>query len=160
MRKLLFYLTIVVLTIFMACCKATVNNKNTPEIKNENNSINLYFNGLPRLKGIKPLFEGSDFHPVKADISSNQLNFSANEKLSSIGFESQNGVLIFTLNPNKNHSRKGADFIGLFVDSLPAYQIGTAFYKYGSVKAWTHPVQVKSVGDLNEKDNQFFLWKY
>jgi hypothetical protein len=57
-------------------------------------------------------------------------------------------------------STQSFDYLAFSVDSLLAFDKGLAAYKYGAVKAWTHPVQIRTLSDLNEKDNQFFLWKY
>lgn len=69
-------------------------------------------------------------------------------------------TLVFSISPNEHHSKNGEDYIGLFFNNIPDYKIGTALYKYSPVKAWTHPVQVRSIENLNEEDNQFYLWKY
>lgn len=75
-------------------------------------------------------------------------------------FPSQNTLIVYMSTKGNPKSVNGDDFIGLSFDSVPGFDIGTAFFKYGSVKAWTYPQQIKTMDSLHTTDNQFFYWKY
>ena len=137
------------------------------EISLLNHQVSIQWKGKERLSQCYPLLQNSTFtindSKIEDTDSLTTVSFS-NAKGEPLGLKikssNEKGILSFHLSPNKNQSNNGDDFVGIFFKSLPNYLEGISFYKYGTVKAWTHPVQVKVIDSLNETDNQFFLWKY
>lgn len=132
------------------------------------NTLAIEWNGKIRLMGGLPKLENgaSNFSNASSISKENTMEFlfqpEGATNAVAIGAEMfpKSNTLILSLSPNGNHSKNGSDYLGLFFKQIPDYKIGTALFKYAPVKAWTHPVQVKTMDNLNTEDNQFFLWQY
>lgn len=132
------------------------------------NALAIEWDGKMRLMGGLPKLEhGVSTYSSTSSISKeNKIEFlfqpqdAANKVAVGAEMFPQSNTLILSISPNGNHSKNGSDYLGLFFNQIPDYKIGTALYKYAPVKAWTHPVQVKTMDDLNPEDNQFYLWQY
>jgi len=51
------------------------------------------------------------------------------------------------------------DTIIVTVDLITNFEVGLAYYRYEPWKAWTKPVRIDNIEQLNPDDQQFFLWK-
>lgn len=68
--------------------------------------------------------------------------------------------IVFYLSPHNFHTQQAKDFVGILFDSIQHFKVGNAYYKYGPVTAWTHPVVTHKLEQLHVKNNQFFLYEY
>jgi raffinose synthase len=134
----------------------------------DQNAVLLTWEGKTRLQGGVPLLEGRDLGPlhVKAspDADETTYAFSGDQTPNPVTVKVRQlgkpHILSLHLSPNGQHAGKGEHFVGFFFDELPGYLRGTAFYRYGPVKAWTKPLQVKDPGQTESDDIQFMLWQY
>ncbi len=135
----------------------------------EKNALQIFNNqklrlglGLPYIQDKKMTIQTVS---VSAKDSSQTISFTSDLSIQPIeiglqAFPSQN-TLIFSISTKGNQkSTNGDNFVGLSFDSIPGFEKGTAFYKYGSVKAWTYPQLIENIDSLKPSDNQFFYWKY
>jgi raffinose synthase len=131
------------------------------------NKLTISLEGKDRIRGMIPHMEGTiiKFHEVHTSRKdTNEIfefvhNFKDHVEIRA-SISKKNGTITFFLSPNNFHSQKASDFIGIFFDSIPGFVSGNAFHKYKPVSAWTHPDIVNSPRKIQDKDNQFFIWKY
>ncbi len=167
MKFLSFPLMLVAIGMTISCSKPTKKSSEMV-VSLKNNSLAIEWQGKDRLIGGLPKFENapSNFSSFSTSGIDNKLEFlfqltnAANKVTVGAEVFTNSNTVILSVSPNGNHSKKGSDYVGLFFNQIPNYKIGTALFKYAPVKAWTHPVQVKTMKDLNEEDNQFYLWQY
>jgi hypothetical protein len=141
-----------------------------PEIHVHSRKLNVSWNGVIRLAAGIPVLENTDlkFHEVvnRRDKMPDTVfvfefmhNFKDHVEIKAV-ISPQHNTIVFWLSPHNSHTRKASDFIGILFDSIPKFQAGTLFQKYGPVGAWTHPKVIQAPNELEDKDAQFFLWKY
>lgn len=158
---------IVVLSFLISTCNRKTDTMDFGSAI-ENNKIVIYKNGVPRLNGGIPVFQNKNFSitgvSVSGKDSTQTISFTTSNSIQPIEIHidayPNSSTLIFSLTPNKNQSINGDDYISLMFGSIPGFDIGTSFFKYGSVKAWTYPQKISSIDSLKHTDNQFFYWKY
>lgn len=134
----------------------------------ENNKISIYKDGIARISGGIPVFQNKNFTIIGVSVSGNDssqtISFTTSNSIQPIEIQidafPNSSTLIVSISPNKNQTHSGDDYLSLMFGSIPGFAIGTSFYKYGSVKAWTYPYQIKNIDSLKHNDNQFFYWKY
>lgn len=117
----------------------------------------ILFLNQDRVKGIIALFEyshadtlGVEATTTKSDIRSKVV----------VEIKNDMNTAILYLHTGGAQSTNANDFIGVFMDRLPGGTLANAAYKYGSVKAWTHPVVFSTIDEMPKEDIQFMLWKY
>ena len=169
MYKLLFFyckVWYIVLSIVLLGC----NSKHTPmnpNVRMHFNKLTISWEGKDRISGMIPHLEKTDikFHEVHTSKKdTNEIcefvhNFKDHVEIKASISEKHN-CITFLLSPNNFHTQKASDFVGIFFDSIPGFKTGNAFHNYGPVSAWTHPDIVNSPHKIQDKDNQFFIWKY
>ncbi|HYG37975.1 MAG TPA: Sip1-related alpha-galactosidase [Cytophagales bacterium] len=134
------------------------------EVDLDQNKIIVKYQGEERLIGGEIKFEGIDYQVSKASSKGQkegeiiQLS-SLGKKKSEIKVNYSGNVVSFSIDPNRNNSGEGDDYVGMFFD-IPEFQIGTSLFRYGESRAWTKPVQIKQIQDLDSLHNQFFYWRY
>lgn len=169
MYKLLFFygkVWYIVLPILMFGCKSKHAPMN-PNVRMHFNKLTISWEGKDRISGMIPHLEKTDikFHEVHTSRKdTNEIcefvhNFKDHVEIRASVSE-KNGTVTFFLSPNNFHTQKASDFVGIFFDSIPGFVSGNAFHKYEPVGAWTHPDIVNSPHKIQDKDNQFFIWKY
>lgn len=138
-----------------------------PNVRMHFNKLTISWEGKDRISGMIPHLEKTNikFHEVHtsrkdtSEVCEFVHNFKDHVEIRATVSE-KNGTILFFLSPNNFHTQKATDFVGVFFDSIPGFVSGNAFYKYGPVSAWTHPDIVNSPHKIQDKDNQFFIWKY
>ena len=128
----------------------------------ENNKLQISVNQAVRILGGVPVFENTNFIPI--GVTQNNLNFDFSKdakKATVIVKKSDNeNVVGFYMLANGNNSVKGADFIGMFFDSIPQFKQGVAIWRYKPWNSWTKPMKISAPGQLEAWDVQFFYWQY
>lgn len=134
----------------------------------EKNTLAIYKDSKLRLSFGKPYLETKKYAIQTVSMygkdSSQIASFTTDLSIKPIEIELKafpnQSAFIVSISTNGNQSLSGKDCIGISFDSIPSFEIGNSFYKYGNVKAWTYPKQILSIDSLNITDNQFFYWKY
>jgi raffinose synthase len=135
---------------------------NKISISSDKNKLIVSLNSIVKVIGGVPVFENSNFNPLTLSKSGADFDFSELEKRVTVSIkktENDNVIGIYML-PNKNNSTKGADFTGLFFDSIPHFKRGVAIWRYKPWNAWTKPMKISEPGQLETWDVQFFYWQY
>jgi raffinose synthase len=167
-KVLFFYYKVwyIVLPIVLFGCK-TKHAPMNPNVRMHFNKLTISWEGKDRISGMIPHLEKTNikFHEVHtsrkdtSEICEFVHNFKDHVEIRASVSE-KNGTVSFFLSPNNFHTQKASDFVGVFFDSIPGFVSGNAFHKYGPVGAWAHPDIVDSPHKIQDKDNQFFIWKY
>lgn len=170
--KLLYLLSMALVFSCTSAEKATEKNSEENgkdlQVLQQDKGITIQYKGKNRLAGGFPAFEKSGF--ITGEVSQEKsglgatFHFTGQNKeqsasLSTTLFPEEN-VIIIRLSPESKNPLQGENYIGMFFDSIPDYAIGTALYKYKPVNAWTKPVQINKIQELEPVDNQFYFWKY
>lgn len=134
------------------------------QIALQEDAINVKHNGIERLTAGEIRFEDVDFEISGANLKRQkggaEIQFLATgRKKSTVDVVYSDNIISFFIDPRRNNSSEAEDFIGLFFD-IPRFQVGTSLYRYGESKAWTKPVQIAKLKDLDSLHNQFFYWQY
>lgn len=152
--------------LFLSGCSPKQPPMN-PSIRMHFNKLTISWNGKDRISGLIPHLQNTNIkfhevHTTRTDSSETcefVHNFKDHVEIRAVVSEKTNTIVIY-LSPNNFHTQKANDFVGVFFDSIPGFVAGNAFHKYGPVSAWTHPDIVDSPHKIQDKDNQFFFWKY
>ena len=155
--------------VLLIACQPKTRPMNL-EIHVHAHKLSVSWNGVKRLTGGMPVFENADlkFHelvnrredmPDSVHVFEFMHNFKDHVEIRTV-ISPQHNTIVFWLSPNHSHTKKAKDFIGILFDSLPNFQAGAVFHKYGPVGTWTHPQMVRTPDEMEENDSQFFLWKY
>jgi raffinose synthase len=159
---------LIIWLVLMTGC-STPKKKSMFKFELKNNQINIRWNEGERLMGIFPFLENTSFESSEQKIINQNLNeaefvFVSKKTGKSVEIpvqiNTEKNTLVFSISTHHHHSKNGKDAIGLLFNKMPAYKNGLAFYKYKPVKAWTIPTKIAKIEDLQETDNQFFLWKF
>lgn len=158
MRKSSFYFISILLLLAITNCNRVRKSKNSMQIEKNN----IQIGGIERLKGANLIIEDNEQpfafkSSIQNTSSSAEINFGSNGRIS---IEVQNEILLLSATYENTQNTDGCKYIGISFDEISNFKIGNAFYKYGSVKAWTHPTKITKADDLQDADIQFFLWQY
>ncbi|MDX2190077.1 MAG: Sip1-related alpha-galactosidase [Bacteroidota bacterium] len=144
-----------------------MNKENNFTLTNQNNSISFLINNKDKLINLIPFF-GNEFAnisvknvTVKDSISSVCYSNSENKNEINLLIKGlDNNHFLYSISSNSEISLSADDALGFTIGTIPGFMQGLTFYKYGSVKAWTHPIKINYPDSIPEVDNQFFLWQY
>lgn len=74
--------------------------------------------------------------------------------------EGENGIFVMTLSGKGFVTKSLTDSIGLFFAEIPSFKEGVSLWRFAPHKAWTKPIAIASVSDLQSDDIQCFYWHY
>lgn len=124
----------------------------------DSSSFDIYFNQKIRIKDIV-FSQKSDFKSfINQENGILGVGYSNDAKLYSKVISEKNTILLSVFSSER--IKDSDQSLSIDFGDLPDFKIGNAAFKYGTVKAWTHPVIFTSLDSLKEKDNQFVIFQY
>ncbi len=105
--------------------------------------INISYNNLDRLAGLKTggvAYDSGKKEPIQ---------------LKTIG-----DFVSITLTEKGDAIHGPDEFYGVFFDSIPAFSKGVTLWRYKPWNAWTRPVKINTLSEIEDWDVQFFYWQY
>lgn len=126
------------------------------------NTLEILYNGKPRLTGGHVVLQSSDARITGVSRSGDVFSFTTDTEPVDLSMEmsADAGIVSFSLSPNGNRSGSGRDFLGLFFDGIPEYTQGVTIWRYKPWNSWSKPIRIDAIGDMEDDDVQFFYWRY